>query len=220
MQSCSKGHEEYADDLKLCPTCKKEYRKAYYEKNKEKERAKTLEWINNNREIYLAAKKERRTPESDRLYYANRLAKRKYDNVWRGMHDRCYDVNHHKYPTYGARGITVFPEWHGEDGYFRFEAYIGARPTPLHSIDRINNDGNYEPGNVRWASKKEQQRNRHVNNEVTINGRTQCVSAWAEEIGVRRSTFQRRLDLRWTEDRLLQPADQKFNRMAKNGVSA
>lgn len=74
---------------------------------------------------------------------------------------RCEDPGHVAYTNYGARGITVCPEWHDVRIYIRYvEDVLGAAPDPTFSIDRIDNDGNYEPGNLRWATKSEQIKNR------------------------------------------------------------
>ncbi len=104
-----------------------------------------------------------------------------YD-IWRGILKRCYNTNDEHYPTYGGRGISVCPQW--RTSYETFLADVGRRPSQRHTIDRFpNNDGNYEPGNVRWATKKQQGRNRRTNTLFTFNGKTQCASAWAEEYG-------------------------------------
>lgn len=76
--------------------------------------------------------------------------------VWRAMLQRCYNPNHRAYANYGARGITVCERWHT---FVNFLVDMGEPPPGL-SIDRINNDGNYEPGNCRWATCSEQMRNR------------------------------------------------------------
>lgn len=78
--------------------------------------------------------------------------------AWLRMKRRCTDQNHDKYSYYGGRGIRVADEWLSD--FRAFLAHIGPRPSPGHSIDRINNEGNYEPGNVRWATKQEQMKNR------------------------------------------------------------
>lgn len=99
-----------------------------------------------------------RSGERSNLYkhgHASYTDSREYV-AWLAMKQRCFYVNGTSYKDYGGRGITVSPEWLGDGGFERFLAYIGPKPTPKHSIDRINNDGNYEPGNVRWATSFEQ----------------------------------------------------------------
>lgn len=78
---------------------------------------------------------------------------------WRWVMARCYNRKSRNYPRYGARGIRVCPEWRRD--FLAFFAHVGPRPSPQHSLDRFpDNDGNYEPGNVRWATAEEQARNR------------------------------------------------------------
>lgn len=88
-----------------------------------------------------------------------------YD-VWRSMRDRCRNPRFKQWADYGERGITVCERW---DSYANFIADMGERP-PGHVIDRIDNDGNYEPANCRWASKKESQRNQRITRWVIIEG--------------------------------------------------
>jgi len=78
--------------------------------------------------------------------------------TWRHMKDRCYNKNNSKYPRYGGRGITVCERW--KDSYLNFIEDMGRKPSPDHSIDRINNDGNYEPENCRWATTQQQGTNK------------------------------------------------------------
>lgn len=79
-------------------------------------------------------------------------------NSWCGMKQRCYNPGATQYKDYGGRGITVCERW--RDSFENFLLDVGPSPGPGYSIDRINNDGNYEPGNVRWATAKEQAVNR------------------------------------------------------------
>lgn len=81
--------------------------------------------------------------------------------IWLMMRKRCSDENHIAYKHYGGRGIKVCDAWwNWENGFTAFLKDVGARPSKGHSIDRINVDGNYEPGNVRWATAKEQAANK------------------------------------------------------------
>lgn len=88
--------------------------------------------------------------------------------TWSGMKERCHNKNSERYESYGGRGIKVCDEW--VNSYIAFRDYIldtlGERPEG-HSLDRINNDGNYEPGNLRWASRKQQANNRRMRNNNT-----------------------------------------------------
>lgn len=78
--------------------------------------------------------------------------------AWREMKVRCYRETNVQFEDYGGRGISVCREW--RDSFLAFFNHIGPRPSHGHSLDRIDNDGNYEPGNVRWATKVEQRANR------------------------------------------------------------
>lgn len=97
------------------------------------------------------------------------------------MKSRCFNPSDQHYPYYGAKGIKVCKRW------LKFENFLkdmGIPPTPRHSLDRIDNSGNYCKKNCRWATAKEQNRNQTTNHLITYKGRTQCLAAWAEEYGI------------------------------------
>lgn len=89
--------------------------------------------------------------------YGTTVTKHELYGTWRAMMIRCYYAKHPTFKRYGARGIAVCAAWHD---FQTFVAQIPARPTPQHTVERIENDGNYEPGNVCWATRYEQGRNR------------------------------------------------------------
>lgn len=109
--------------------------------------------------------------------------------VWRNMHTRCENPKVNGYEHYGERGISVCERW------FKFENFLedmGEKPDGL-SIDRIDVNGNYEPGNCRWATNAQQAVNRRDNRVIEYNGISQCLSEWANMIGVKPSTLHARL---------------------------
>lgn len=136
----------------------------------------------------------------------NRLASPTYRS-WQAMMARCRNPNVPEYKHYGQRGIKVCDAWH------RFETFLrdmGERPTGK-SLDRYpNNNGNYEPGNCRWASPTEQNRNTRGNHRITINGETLAICEWAEKKGIDRAIINCRLQRGWSEvDAVLLPKQAK-----------
>ena len=130
-------------------------------------------------------------------------------HVWAKMHQRCRNPRAQKYPEYGGRGIRVCERW---SSYLNFIEDMGRRPSADHQIDRINNDGHYEPGNCRWATRKVQQQNRGCCFLIAYNGTTQSAGAWAKEPGIPVSadTIRSRLKAGWAPlDALLTPPGAK-----------
>lgn len=130
------------------------------------------------------------------------MTKSRLYGEWRGMKERCTRASHPSYPNYGERGITVCQEWSDSFEAFRDWALSNGYRDDL-TIDRIDNDGNYEPGNCRWITLKEQQRNRRNNRLITHDGRTQPMKQWAEEKGIPCNTLRARLNRGWPIDRAL-----------------
>lgn len=121
--------------------------------------------------------------------------------AWIRMRRSCYDSDYKDWERYGARGIQVCDQW--KDDFVAFLEYIGPRPTPKHSIDRFpNNNGNYEPGNVRWATATEQGRNRRSSRLMELNGVTKSMVEWAEEFGLPYRLMKSRIRLGWSLERI------------------
>lgn len=124
-------------------------------------------------------------------------------NVWSAMMQRCYNENNPSYHNYGGRGIKVCERWHN---YSSFIKDIGNRPKG-GTLDRINNNGNYEPKNCRWVDMKTQQNNRRNNRIIVHNGKEYTVSELARIYGVEREIlFDRVLKYGWSvEDAISTP---------------
>lgn len=122
--------------------------------------------------------------------------------TWQSMIKRCNCRRGRMYRDYAARGITVCPRW--RESFEAFLEDMGPRPSPKHSIDRFpDQNGNYEPGNCRWATWKEQLQNTRRNRALSFNGKTQCVSEWARELGVGTQVLFNRLNRGWSVERTL-----------------
>lgn len=120
--------------------------------------------------------------------------------VWHSMRQRCNDPTADSYPRYGGRGIKVCPEW---NSFEQFLTDMGSRPSSAHSLDRINNDQGYSPDNCRWATRKEQGRNRSTNHNLTFDNVTRTMTEWAEVLGIRDATLRSRLRRGWPLERAL-----------------
>lgn len=119
---------------------------------------------------------------------------------WCCMKDRCFNPKHDNYKYYGAMGITICQEWMD---FQKFLADMGRAPSPSHSLDRIDPNGNYEPSNCRWATRVEQGRNKRRHHWMTLNGRTMLSVDWAREVGIAIGTIYARLRSGWTDEQAL-----------------
>jgi len=154
---------------------------------------------------------------------------------WHAMLNRCYLVTHRSYPAYGGSGIRVTEEWRGKGGFDRFLAYMGTKPSPIHTVDRFpNKSGHYEPGNVRWATPKEQANNRRDNTTedarlaraermgkvrsawvFTVGNRTLPLRDWAKEAGISVTLLCQRLKAGWPLERAISPKKKKHGERRK-----
>lgn len=120
-------------------------------------------------------------------------------SAWSGMRRRCSAESDPGYKNYGGRGIRVCDRW--LESFDNFLADMGRKPTPKHSIERIDNDGNYEPSNCRWATRIEQNQNTRRNVHVTINGETAIISEFARRFGIDPEKARTRMSMHgWTPE--------------------
>ncbi len=127
-------------------------------------------------------------------------------NAWNNMVRRCNRPNHPSYHIYGGRGINVCQRW------LKFENFlsdVGVRPSPNHSIHRIENDSGYVEGNVKWATAFEQQNSRRNNHRISFSGKTQTLTQWATETGINYVALHYRLKRGWSVDKALTTPLQK-----------
>jgi hypothetical protein len=122
-----------------------------------------VEWSN---VLYRAERGERRLSQS------------REHNIWCKIKARCYKTTAHAYDRYGGRGIKMYEPWIND--FCAFYDYVGPSPSDSHSIDRIDNALGYEPGNIRWATAKEQSRNRRTNLKIQICCQTKTLAEWCE----------------------------------------
>lgn len=131
--------------------------------------------------------------------------------IWCGIKARCCNKNSERYKDYGGRGITICDRWIND-----FDAFLddmGRRPSNKHSIDRIDNDGNYSPENCRWATIDEQSRNTRVVKRISINGVEKTVYEWASISGVKPKTILARLRLGWATQLAVHSPASKHNKL-------
>jgi len=137
--------------------------------------------------------------------YGSRTNRNPTYTTWASMKGRCLNPNNGRYAQYGGRGITVCDRW--RDSFEAFLADMGERPTHYHSLERIDNDGPYNPDNCRWATKIDQARNRRSSHLVTFNGETKTIAGWAEATDLNYDLIERRLNAQgWTPERTFRAA--------------
>lgn len=119
--------------------------------------------------------------------------------IWSSMKNRCTNPGNPNFVSWGGRGIEVCKRWQFFENFY---ADMGPRPSPKHSIDRINNDGHYEPSNCRWGTPDQQNSNRRTSRIIEFRGRRQSLAQWAREIGLKPQALFMRLRV-WDVERAL-----------------
>jgi len=126
------------------------------------------------------------------------------------MNDRCLNINNQYYYNYGGRGIIVCDRW--LNSFENFYADMGPKPTNDHSIDRYpNGDGNYEPGNCRWATSREQNNNRRDNVIINYNGNDYTRGQLAEKFNIPTPILAARLLNNWPIEKALKTPIRNYN---------
>lgn len=122
-------------------------------------------------------------------------------NIWKAMIQRCENPNHTWYKKYGGRGVSICARW--REDFQAFAADMGDRPSMEHTVDRIDVNGNYEPGNVRWATQAEQMNNTTVTPTITWQGREYTLTEAVQETGIDRATLAYRMKAGWVPDEIM-----------------
>lgn len=127
---------------------------------------------------------------------------------WMGMNARCNCPTTSSYSRYGGRGIAVCAKWRAS--FASFYSDMGKKPTPKHSIDRIDNDSDYTPDNCRWATPRQQQNNTRVNRILTYKGESMTVARWSRKKGINYETLRKRVVNGWSVEKALTHPVQKY----------
>lgn len=124
-------------------------------------------------------------------------------SIFSNMLQRCHNPKHPKFHHYGGRGITVCDEWRDKGGFARFLEHIGPRPSPKHSVDRIDNSIGYAPGNVRWATQAEQMNNTRSTVRFDVAGRKMTKAELATFTGMTIRTIEWRRSSGWADEQVV-----------------
>jgi len=152
----------------------------------------------------LKAVKRAGAPVRTPVHFKHRESYTAEYRIWTAIKHRCFCPTSDHYAFYGGRGIVMCEEWAND--YSAFLRYVGRRPSPQHSLDRYpDNNGNYEPGNVRWATRLQQARNTRVNRHITAFGETRVAGQWCEDprVVVAAQTIHWRMRRGWSPEAAL-----------------
>lgn len=131
-------------------------------------------------------------------------------NTWCALKQRCYYKNNKRYGRYGGRGITVCERW--RYSFENFYEDMGRKPTLKHSIDRIDNDGDYSPENCRWATNEQQWKNRSNTHKINFKGKILTIREWANLMNINYVTLKQRILIyKWPVERALSEGSRDYN---------
>ena len=201
-KSCKRGHV-YDASRKACPICMN---------------VAVRRWAKNHKELISKRRSEHYYKNRDKFIKKHQETKERYTlrRIWRAIWNRCYNPKHKHYSFYGGRGIGMCEQWLGENGFDNFKRDIGERPSQKHEIDRKNNNLGYFKENCHWVTDYEQSRNKRSNRNITYNGKTQCLTDWAKELGMSRITLLKRIRIGWSEVKALTtPVDHRYTHPRK-----
>lgn len=208
-KTCKRGHCYDASE-RQCPVCKKASHDLWVEENKDylakhrhehylENRAEILrkdkEYREKNYEEYMKRVKRYRTKnkEAIRERAKNKMEEFPEYSPWANLNTRCNNPLATGYENYGGRGIKVCDRWQGKGGFKNFLKDVGRRPSLSHSIERLDVNGNYEPGNCVWATPRQQSRNMRRNIFIEFNGKRQCLTDWAADLGMATQVLYNRI---------------------------
>ena len=131
------------------------------------------------------------------MYNRHGMTKTSEYHAWSNIKARCFNPNNPRYSDWGGRGIAVCDRW--KNSFENFLADMGTKPSPKHSLDRIDNDGDYSDENCKWSTKAEQDNNRRSNRLITIGCVTLTIAQWTKEMGFGQNVIYNRLKIGWSE---------------------
>jgi hypothetical protein len=138
---------------------------------------------------------------SSKRFTKHGLSKSKEYRAWQSMKDRCHNPRNPRFRDYGGRGIRVCEKWRND--FSSFYKDVGHMPSAGYEADRKNNEGDYDPRNFRWATLKEQARNKRTSHNITYKNQTRTLAEWSEMMGISRSVLHYRLKKGWSVERVL-----------------
>jgi len=152
--------------------------------------------------------------ESNKRRSRHGMWETKIYRTWTSMKSRCTNPKSTHWARYGGRGITVCQEW--ADSFEKFYEHVGDPPTDKHTLDRIDNNRGYEPGNVRWATRKEQANNTSFNMWIEYDGKRMTWAQWANYLGIKYNTLMTRVRDKKDLSEILVKGYKKVGRPLKN----